>query len=361
MMSSTDSISITGFENTPVKTRRESQMYAEEVHLLGVNLSAFSHRTQFTICCTGVFVFYTTYGYFQEILFQHEDETYAWYYSTLQFFMSAALAWYEIVQVRKKYKNSNITPPLRAPLHIYLTMALVLNLARGLGNQSFQYLDYTTKVLFQSAKLIPVMIMGMIFFKRRYHLGQYLAVLMMIAGLILFSNADAAVHSQFSLVGVFFALAALICEAAKSNLQEKIMKDYHASQVEVAFFSNLIGFILCFPFLIVSGEIVPAVQFCNSHPHIYLYMFILFIIGYAASVCMLSLIRISDAFVSSSVSSARKVVTIILSFLIFHKPLLVRHILACAVFFVGMAVQIQSKRSSAPAYVSLKHQGDKFV
>jgi len=358
--------------------------------LFGFNLSEFSTTAQFAICCIGVFLFYILYGYFQELLFQHESESYPWYYSSLQFLMSALLALYETWMFQRnhnkqpnnnnntnKNKNAyistaNTEDPIRinmgdfvmvdkqgehvqtsstslfarqTPFYEYIIMALILNVARGFGNESFKYMDYTTKVLFQSAKIIPVFVMGIFLFKRKYSILQYMSVILMVFGLFLFSLADATLYPQFSVLGIFYAITALLGEAAKSTYQEKLMRVYKASQVEVTLYSNICGFIFCFPFLIYSGEFFPALKFCNEQPRIYLIMIVLFFLGYVASVCMLSLIRISDSFITSVVSSARKLFTIVLSFILFQKPMILSHSISCIIFFVGMGLQLYLNKS----------------
>ena len=56
------------------------------------------------------------------------------------------------------------------------------------------------------------------------------------------------------------------------------------------------------------------------------------------AICMLTLIEISDSFVSSITSSTRQVVSIVLSFIIFGKPWTYRHVLAGVLFFGGLTL-----------------------
>jgi len=57
------------------------------------------------------------------------------------------------------------------------------------------------QVLFQSSKPIPVMVLGIILLGKRYNVLQYIATAFLLAGLILFSGADAATSTTFSLFG----------------------------------------------------------------------------------------------------------------------------------------------------------------
>ena len=55
----------------------------------------------------------------------------------------------------------------------------------------------------------------------------------MTIGLIFFTLADAKVQPSFQTLGVVLIMGALCADAAIGNLQEKQMKDYNASNIEV--------------------------------------------------------------------------------------------------------------------------------
>jgi hypothetical protein len=46
------------------------------------------------------------------------------------------------------------------------------------------YLNYATQVIFKSSKVIPVMIMGAIVWRKRFSAQQYLAALILVVGLV---------------------------------------------------------------------------------------------------------------------------------------------------------------------------------
>lgn len=58
--------------------------------------------------------------------------------------------------------------------------------------------------------------------RRKYPAQEYISALLLVAGLILFTLADAQTSPNFSLIGVLMITAALIFDSFLGNLQEAI-------------------------------------------------------------------------------------------------------------------------------------------
>ena len=59
--------------------------------------------------------------------------------------------------------------------------------ASGLGYASLQFISFPVHILAKSSKLIPVMAMGVFINGKKHSLGEYLAVLAITSGIIIFS------------------------------------------------------------------------------------------------------------------------------------------------------------------------------
>lgn len=75
-------------------------------------------------------------------------------------------------------------------------------------------------------QVLPVMIMGAFIpgLRRKYPPSEYVSALLLVAGLILFTLADASTSPNFSVVGVVMISGALIMDSFLGNLQEAIFK-----------------------------------------------------------------------------------------------------------------------------------------
>jgi adenosine 3'-phospho 5'-phosphosulfate transporter B3 len=315
----------------------------EQIYLFGVLLSCYSYEIQLAICSSVLFFCFITFSYIQELVLSEQDFPFPWFVTLLQFVFYAVFA-----AVHRFVAGEPILEKQGSWLS-YAVLCGTFVLARGPGNLCLKYIDFTTKILFQSSKVIPVMIIGVLLLNKRYLMVEYLATLSAIAGLFLFSLADSKSSSTtLSLLGIALSCCDMLGLALKSNLQEKLMSGTKASKLEVAFYCNLVGIPVVVPIMLLSGEFPTALTYSSQQPYFYLLMTLCFLFGYCGSICTLTLIKISDALVASMIGSARKVITIFLSFfLFFSKPFTLFHFVGSALFFGGLATHIGIKRLKA--------------
>jgi adenosine 3'-phospho 5'-phosphosulfate transporter B3 len=128
--------------------------------------------------------------------------------------------------------------------------------------------------MFKSCKLIPVMLVGVVFLGKKYSWLDYLAMLSLTIGMVIFSVGDSLVNTQFSTPGLVAIGFALMADALIGNVQEKSMNKYNASTTEMIFYSKGIGSVFLLIALVVTGELVPAFLYCWERPIVYLYFFV---------------------------------------------------------------------------------------
>jgi adenosine 3'-phospho 5'-phosphosulfate transporter B3 len=124
----------------------------------------------------------------------------------------------------------------------------------------------------------------------------------------------------------------------------------------------------------LTGELTRAVEFCYEHPYIYaklfvsmitrisilcLYNEILSVLGYIGGICALNITKTCGVFITMTVTTCRKILTIILSFILFPKPFMylqtsssfqclryrITYIFAGILAFAGIALNIYAKNS----------------
>ena len=77
-----------------------------------------------------------------------------------------------------------------APLRAYPLLTLCLFASSSLCNMSLSYINFPTKVVFRSCKLVPTMIIATIVNKKVFASYEYVCALAICAGLVLFALAD---------------------------------------------------------------------------------------------------------------------------------------------------------------------------
>jgi len=156
--------------------------------------------------------------------------------------------------------------------------------------------------------------------------------------------ADNQVSPNFSAKGYVLITLALIADAVIGNVQEKAMKAHSASNSEVVLYSYFIGCGYIFIGVIATGQLVEAFTFFAEHPvETYGYATIFSITGYLGVNIVLTLVKRFGALIAVTVTTCRKAVTIILSFVLFTKPFTTQYVWSGLIVLLGIYLNVYSK------------------
>lgn len=111
---------------------------------------------------------------------------------------------------------------------------------------------------------MPVLIGSILIQKKKHGPLDFLAAVAMCIGLTAFTLVDSTTSPNFNLFGVSMISCALIFDAAIGNVQEKAMREYNASNVEVVLHSYGIGFVYLLVILVLTDNIVDSARFCAT-------------------------------------------------------------------------------------------------
>ncbi|XP_057679733.1 adenosine 3'-phospho 5'-phosphosulfate transporter 2 isoform X2 [Corythoichthys intestinalis] len=309
----------------------------EELRVLGISLSNYSTPTQFFICVAGVFFFYLIYGYLQELIFSVEGfKPFGWYLTLVQFGLYSVFGLMELQLTQDKRR--------RIPGKTYMVLAFLTVGTIGLSNTSLGYLNYPTQIIFKCCKLIPVMIGGVFLQGKRYNVVDVSAAVCMSFGLIWFTLADSRVAPNFN-----------VTDAVIGNVQEKAMKLHNGSNSEMVLYSYSIGFVYILTGLTCVGGLGPAVAFCSKEPlKTYGYAFLFSLSGYFGISFVLALIKLFDALVAVTVTTGRKAMSIVLSFVFFTKPFTFQYIWGGLLVLFGIFLNVYSKNRDKMKFPFIK-------
>ncbi|EFC42916.1 predicted protein [Naegleria gruberi] len=112
----------------------------------------------------------------------------------------------------------------KLPIKYYFILGSCMVIGMGLGNQSLAYLNYPTKVLFKSSKLLITMFVGVLLLRKRYKTLDYLASIFLLLGLfsLVGANQHHSINSvKFEYFGVFLISLSLIFDSISSNYKRK--------------------------------------------------------------------------------------------------------------------------------------------
>jgi len=157
--------------------------------------------------------------------------------------------------------------------------------------------------------------------------------------------ADSKVSPVFDTIGLVMISSALFCDAVIGNVQEKAMKQYKASNAEIVLYSYSIGVGYIFVYLVIGGDLLPAAKVCSEHMmQTYGYGFVFSLTGYIGVQIVLQLVRTGGAFAAVTVTTCRKAVSIVLSFMIFSKPFTFHYVYSGLLVVLGIYLNLYSKQ-----------------
>ena len=227
----------------------------------------------------------------------------------------------------------------KVPLRDHFIVAISVTLARGLTNVSMQLLPYPTLVIFKSLKLLTVMLGSLFIVGRRFELREYVSVVLLVGSATLFSLGDREVASaEFSSIGIIVVLFSLFFDSVQANVQDRILTRQKCELTEAILFSNFFSFVLSGIWTGASGELRVAVEYCWQNPLTYQLFVLRAFVLYHGVVMLLAQIKLFGAVLANVVTTVRKIVTILVSFLAFAHPLTQRHAIGLVIFCVAVAL-----------------------
>ncbi|KAL4188168.1 hypothetical protein AMTRI_Chr09g42730 [Amborella trichopoda] len=301
--------------------------------LLGVSLSGRPKWQQFLLCTSGFFFGYLVNGVCEEYVYNRLHFSYGWYFTFVQGFVYLALI----------YLQGFSTKHMVNPWKTYVKLSAVLMGSHGLTKGSLAFLNYPAQLMFKSTKVLPVMIMGAFIpgLRRKYPLHEYVSAVLLVVGLILFTLADANTSPNFSILGVIMVSGALVMDSFLGNLQEAIfLMNPETSQMEMLFCSTVVGLPFLIPPMLLTGELFRAWNSCSQHLYVYGVLVFEAMATFVGQVSVLSLIAIFGAATTAMITTARKAVTLLLSYIIFTKPLTEQHGTGLLLIAMGIALKL---------------------
>jgi UDP-galactose transporter B1 len=195
-------------------------------------------------------------------------------------------------------KNTQQAPPPtsnRWLLHRYLQCSLFITAAAPFGFAALSYISYPAMVLGKSCKLVPVMVMNVFLYGRRFAPHKYLVVFMVTTGITIFMGfgSESPASSKYTkgqthatayanAIGITYLFINLALDGAINSTQDEIFTRYKLSGQQMMVWINifctmnsLFLSVLPLPYIPVihpstSGrtELGDALQFIRSHPSI---------------------------------------------------------------------------------------------
>jgi len=178
--------------------------------------------------------------------------------------------------------------------------------------------SFPVATLAKSSKMVPVMIGSLILGKASYSIREYVHVLLIVGGTAAVSMAGKSKKGESSMVGLAFLCAALACDGIvggtqkglKAALKDKGMKE---RSFEMQFFTNFYMTLTAIVFVFVMGEFTPGVKFLLGNPGIFSDILKFSACSAVGQAFIFYTISTFDPLVCTTVTTTRKVFSVLLS------------------------------------------------
>lgn len=215
-------------------------------------------------------------------------------------------------------------------------------LSHGTGLECLVFLNFTTTLIFKSAK-VPTVMLGSLFINdMKYSRYEYICSAVMMLGLILFGMGDSIGSLKFHPFGIALVVMSLMAGSVSSNLQQKVlqsgaMEDKDALRDRLFVILYVFGAISLLPVCLATDEFGSAMAWLVKAPLTsgFIPIFLDGMLGYVGIQAVLKLSQDFDATRANVACSMRRVVTFILSFTVFPKPFGVLHAVGIALSLFG--------------------------
>ncbi|KAJ5183444.1 hypothetical protein N7492_001060 [Penicillium capsulatum] len=366
---------------------------------------------QLVICVLGIYAAFLSWGVLQEAITTTsypiraatpaepepptERFTYSLVLNTIQSSFAAITGFIYLFFSTPKDQNVPAIFPTRRIFFPLLLVSISSSLASPFGYASLAHIDYLTFILAKSCKLLPVMLLHLTIFRKKYPLYKYGVVLLVTLGVATFSlhhpgtskkvAASAAKQSGSSMWGMFLLSINLLLDGLTNTTQDhvfsspKVYTRFTGPQMMVA--QNVLSTILTAAYLLImphisqSGilhnllpfpippstetELYSAISFLSRHPEA-----LKNVLGFAAcgAVGQLFIFYTLSRFSSLllvTVTVTRKMLTMLLSVFWFGHALTSGQWLGIVLVFGGIGAEALVQRSEKRAKERAKNESAK--
>lgn len=178
----------------------------------------------------------------------------------------------------------------------YLQCSLFITSAAPFGFAALSYISYPAMVLGKSCKLVPVMIMNVLLYRRKFAKHKYIVVGMVTAGITIFMGMGGEGKGKHgakasnsgdkppyaNLIGLTYLLINLALDGATNSTQDEIFSRHKVTGQQMMFWINIFCTIITsalsilpLPYIPVihpgeagTSELAGALEFVRTHPSI---------------------------------------------------------------------------------------------
>ncbi|TNY23342.1 UAA transporter family-domain-containing protein [Rhodotorula diobovata] len=232
-------------------------------------------------------------------------------------------------------------------LRLYAFIAFVASSAAPFGFLALSHISFPTLLLGKSCKLVPVMLMNILLYRRQFPLHKYVLVALVTAGIYAFmafkpvkvGKSGGGGPESSSLLGLVLLAVNLLLDGVTNATQDHVFSTYTLDGPQMMFFMNLFATLFTFAALVTpysllpsfllpvsaatgahSNELSSSLAFIASHPSVRLDILLFGLTGAVGQIFIFVTLSLYGSLTLVTITVTRKMVTMLLSVFVFdHK------------------------------------------
>ncbi|CDW99866.1 hypothetical protein, partial [Sporisorium scitamineum] len=246
----------------------------------------------------------------------------------------------------------------------YILIAALQSTASQLGFLSLRYISYPTLTLAKSCKLVPVLVMNVVLYRRKFAAYKYAVVGLVTLGIWLFMafapakpGKKAKGPESSSLIGLLLCLLNLVLDGATNSTQDQVFSKFGRKTVsagQMMLVMNAISALLMalalsvpLPLLSTPGQptqLSTALAFTQKHPQVWRDIIAYALAGAVGQVSIFETLERFGSLTLVSITVTRKLFTMLLSVVVYNHELSRLQWVGVAVVFAGIGIEAREKR-----------------
>lgn len=188
------------------------------------------------------------------------------------------------------------------------------------------------------------MIIATIINRRVFKSYEYASAIAISVGMVVFAATDWKLTPTFHPFGLILVSLSVIADAILPNAQERLFSR-GSSRLEVTFYTNAFTLIAMTITTVASGDLMRVIDLAlKSDTNLITYMVVYTFISYIAISAFMAIVKKYGGVTAVLLSTARKAMTLILSFILFPKQFSWYYVLGATLVLGGLLVVSLAKQ-----------------
>jgi len=225
----------------------------------------------------------------------------------------------------------------KAPLWKYFAISLSNVAATTCQYEALKWVSFPVQMLGKSFKMMPVMVWGILISQKAYTTTDWAVAACVTGGVtefLLTGDIKApGAQSGDSAYGLALLMGFLLFDGFTSTFQEKLFKEHQTSKYNQMLYINLGSAFTSVISLLVTGGFAEAAAFCAAHPAFIMDASFLSGAAVGGQFFIYSMVKEFGALSFAATMNVRQVASIIVSYIVYSKPISLLQILGLVMVF----------------------------